>query len=92
MTEIRFRLNGKAVSAKVGDGDILLDVLRALGCVSVKCGCETTNCGLCTVWIDGKSRLSCAVLAVSVAGCEVCLYLLKDARRKDLHRYPCRCP
>ena len=50
---------------------ILLDVLRELGCHSVKCGCETTNCGLCTVWIDGKSRLSCSILAASIEGQEV---------------------
>ena len=50
---------------------MLLGVLRDLGCKSVKCGCETTNCGLCTVWIDGKSRLSCSVLAASVGGHEI---------------------
>lgn len=37
----------------------------------MKCGCETTNCGLCTVWINGKSRLSCSILAASVAGQEI---------------------
>lgn len=71
MAEIQFRLNGKNVAVGVNADDILLDVLRRLGCVSVKCGCETTNCGLCTVWIDGKSRLSCSVLAVSIAGHDV---------------------
>ena len=55
--EVRFKLNGKQVSAEVSGDTILLDVLRNLGCYSVKCGCETTNCGLCTVWINGKSRL-----------------------------------
>ena len=50
---------------------VLMDVLRSLGCKSIKCGCETTNCGLCTVWINGKSRLSCSVLAASVDGCEI---------------------
>ena len=52
--EVRFKLNGKQVSAEVSGDTILLDVLRNLGCYSVKCGCETTNCGLCTVWINGK--------------------------------------
>ena len=58
--EIQFVLNDKQVKAEVGADTILLNVLRDLGCKSVKCGCETTNCGLCTVWINGKSRLSCS--------------------------------
>lgn len=69
--EVQFRLNGKQITTDVSGDSILLDVLRKLGCVSVKCGCETTNCGLCTVWINGKTRLSCSVLAASVAGQEV---------------------
>lgn len=52
--EIQFVLNDKQVKAEVGADTILLNVLRDLGCKSVKCGCETTNCGLCTVWINGK--------------------------------------
>ncbi len=69
--EVQFVLNQKQVSAEVGADTVLLDMLRDMGCKSVKCGCETTNCGLCTVWIDGKSRLSCSVLAASVAGHEI---------------------
>ena len=38
------------------------------GCYSVKCGCETTNCGLCTVWVDDVPMLSCALLAVRIDG------------------------
>ena len=69
--EVKFQLNGKPVSAEVSGDTILLDVLRNLGCYSVKCGCETTNCGLCTVWINGKSRLSCSILAAGIEGKEV---------------------
>nr|WP_294490956.1 2Fe-2S iron-sulfur cluster-binding protein [uncultured Mediterraneibacter sp.] len=69
--EIQFILNNKQVTADVGPDTLLLDVVRSLGCKSVKCGCETTNCGLCTVWIDGKSRLSCSVLAAGVEGRQV---------------------
>lgn len=65
---VQFTLNGKEAEADIRPDAILLDVLRELGCSSVKCGCETTNCGLCTVWIDGVSRLSCSVLAASVEG------------------------
>ena len=56
--ELRFELNGKPVAAEIEAGELLFDVLRRLGCYSVKCGCETTNCGLCTVWVDGKPMLS----------------------------------
>ena len=69
--EVQFVLNKKQVKVDVGPDAVLLNVLRELGCKSVKCGCETTNCGLCTVWIDGKSRLSCSGLAVSVGGHEI---------------------
>ena len=39
---------------------MLLDTLRNLGYYSVRCGCDTTNCGLCTVWVDDEIVLSCA--------------------------------
>ena len=60
--EVRFILNGKQTMAEVNADSILLNVLRDLGCRSVKCGCETTNCGLCTVWMDEQPVLSCSVL------------------------------
>ena len=69
--EIRFKLNGKPAQAEVSGDTVLYDLLRELGCYSVKCGCETTNCGLCTVWVNGKSRLSCSILAESIEGQEI---------------------
>ena len=69
--EVKFILNGKQTTADIKEDTILLDLLRAKGCYSVKCGCETTNCGLCTVWIDGTPSLSCSVLAARVEGKEV---------------------
>lgn len=65
---VQFYLNDRLISTEIQAHDILLNVLRRLGCKSVKCGCETTGCGLCTVWVDGKSRLSCSILAASVDG------------------------
>ena len=47
---------------------VLLDFLRKEGCYSVKRGCATTNCGLCTVFMDNKPVLSCAILAARAAG------------------------
>ena len=64
--EIDFTLNGKVTYAEIKDDTSLFDLLRAKGCYSVKCGCETENCGLCTVLVDGKSVLSCSMLAARV--------------------------
>lgn len=69
--ELKCIINGQAVAAEARADMTLLDFLRARGYKSVKCGCETTNCGLCTVWLDGKPVLSCAVPAMRVQGREV---------------------
>ena len=66
--EMSFRLNGKQVQAEVRPDTVLLDLVRELGCYSVKRGCETANCGLCTVWLDGKPVLSCSTLALRADG------------------------
>ena len=45
--------------------------MRKHGCYSVKRGCETANCGLCTVFLNGKPVLSCSVLTARANGQEV---------------------
>ena len=66
--EIKLNLNGRTVIAQADPDTLLLDFVRAQGCVSVKRGCDTANCGLCTVLLDGKPVLSCSVLAARAAG------------------------
>ena len=66
--QINIILNGVKVSADVAPDTLLLDLVRSLGCKSVKRGCETSNCGLCTVFLDDKPVLSCSVLAVRADG------------------------
>lgn len=66
--EIQLKLNGKPVTAQVEADTLLIDFLRSRGYYSVKRGCETSNCGLCTVLLDGKPILSCSVLAARAAG------------------------
>ena len=66
--ELKFELNGKKIATVVEEDSLLLDVLRSLGCASVKRGCETSNCGLCTVLLDGAPVLSCSVLAARADG------------------------
>ena len=66
--EIKFLLNGKPVTASIEADAVLLDVVREKGCYSVKRGCETANCGLCTVLVDQTPVLSCSTLAARVNG------------------------
>ncbi len=65
---VSFFVNEEYVSADVRPDMRLLDFLRLRGLKSVKCGCETTNCGLCTVWLDGTPVLSCAQLMCRMGG------------------------
>ena len=69
--EIKLILNGRQVVGHVDADTVLLDFLREKGCLSVKRGCDTSNCGLCTVLMDGKPILSCSTLAVRADGHEV---------------------
>ena len=66
--EVKINVNGRVITDSVDADMILLDFLRKHGCYSVKCGCETTNCGLCTVFMDDVPVLSCSVLAARAAG------------------------
>lgn len=65
---IKLQLNGKPVSAEVAEDSLLIDFLREHGCYSVKRGCETSNCGLCTVFLDERPVLSCSLLTVRADG------------------------
>ena len=69
--EIKLTLNGKTVTADIAPDTLLIDFVRAQGCLSVKRGCETENCGLCTVLLDGRPVLSCSTLAARAAGRQV---------------------
>ena len=66
--EIKLTLNGRAVTDNIDADLLLIDFLRKHGCLSVKRGCETANCGLCTVLMDGKPILSCSMLTARAAG------------------------
>ena len=66
--EIKLTLNGRTVTDHVEPDTLLIDFLRSHGCTSVKRGCETSNCGLCTVLMDDTPILSCSMLAARAAG------------------------
>jgi len=66
--EIKITLNGRPLTASVKADCLLLDFLRSHGCLSVKRGCETAGCGLCTVLMDDRPILSCSTLAARADG------------------------
>lgn len=61
-------INNKKTILNIEPDDMLVDVLRKAGYFSVRKGCDTTCCGLCTLWLDGKPVLSCTVLAFRAEG------------------------
>ena len=68
---ISFELNGRTIRREIAADLLLIDMVREEGALSVKRGCETSNCGLCTVLLDGVPVLSCSVLAARAAGRKV---------------------
>ena len=68
LIDLSFTLNGRKVKVQIAPDTMLFSLLREQGCASVRCACETTNCGLCTVWLDGDPVLSCSVPAARVEG------------------------
>jgi len=67
--ELELRINGVIKSLDVAANESLLASLRQAGYYSVKHGCETGECGACTVLIDGVPRPSCVTFAAQVGGC-----------------------
>lgn len=62
--QVNIKVNGNIIREDVPDDQFLIDFLRSHGFYSVKRGCETSNCGLCSVWLDEKPVLSCSILTV----------------------------
>ena len=69
--KISYTLNGRAITDEVTPAQPLTEYLRSRGCLSVKRGCETSNCGLCTVLVDDKPVLSCSTLTARIDGKKV---------------------
>ena len=71
MSNIEFTLNGRAVRVDAPPQALLLDVLRGpLGLTGTHNGCDTVQCGACTVQLDGQAVRSCSLLAVQCQGRE----------------------
>ncbi|WP_395701252.1 (2Fe-2S)-binding protein, partial [Aquabacterium sp.] len=69
MVNVKLQVNGRAVGADVEPATLLIDLLRGpLGLTGTHQGCDTTQCGACTVHLDGEAVKSCSVLAVQANG------------------------
>lgn len=66
--KISYILNGRKYTDEVSPAQPLTEYLRGKGCLSIKRGCETSNCGLCTVLVDSKPVLSCSTLTARING------------------------
>jgi carbon-monoxide dehydrogenase small subunit len=69
MPLVKLAVNGREVQADVAPDTLLVDLLRGpLALTGTHVGCDTSQCGACTVLLDGDAVKSCSVLAVQAAG------------------------
>ena len=72
MPTLQFKINGRAVEVQAEPHDLLVDVIRGpLALTGTHVGCDTGQCGACTVLVDGEAHRSCMMLGVQVGGREV---------------------
>jgi len=72
MAKITLKVNGEQRSAEAEDRTLLANFLRdELKLTGTHVGCDTSQCGACTVHVDGRAVKSCTMLAAQAAGCEV---------------------
>jgi aerobic carbon-monoxide dehydrogenase small subunit len=70
--QINLTVNGKARKSEVEDRTLLVYYLREkLGLTGAHVGCDTSQCGACTVHVDGMAVKSCTLLAAQCDGCNV---------------------
>lgn len=82
--QVMIKVNGTMIKEDIKDDMLLLDFLRDHGCYSVKRGCETSNCGLCTVWMEEKPILSCGMLVARANGHEITTL---EGLEKEAHEF-----
>ena len=72
MTTLNLTVNGQPVQTEVEPRTLLVELLRGpLGLTGTHVGCDTSQCGCCTVMVDGEAVKSCTMLAVQAEGCSV---------------------
>lgn len=87
-SELKVTINQEAKTLMVGQDESLLDALRAASYFSVKSGCDTKSCGICTVLVNGKPIKSCHTRALDVKGAEITTVegLSKDGEMHPIQR------
>lgn len=69
---VTLTVNGKPVSAEIESRTLLVDFIRErLQLTGTHVGCDTAQCGACTVLVDGKSVKSCNMLAIQAQGSKI---------------------
>ena len=72
MPDITLKVNGKSISQNISSNTLLSSFLRdTLNLTGTHVGCDTSQCGACSVHLDGKAVKSCSILAIQADGCEV---------------------
>ena len=72
MPQLQLKVNGRPVATEVAPNTLLVDLLRGqLALTGTHVGCDTSQCGACTVLLDGKAIRSCSILAVQAQGAAV---------------------
>lgn len=72
MPDITLKVNGKSISQNISSNTLLSSFLRdTLNLTGTHVGCDTSQCGACSVHLNGKAVKSCSILAVQADGCEV---------------------
>ena len=72
MSKVTFTVNGKAAVVDVEPRTLLADALRdELGLTGTHIGCDTSQCGCCTIRMDGSAVKSCTLLAVQAEGASI---------------------
>ena len=72
MKQVSLQVNGIRRKAQVEDREVLVDLLREkLRLTGTHIGCDTSQCGACTVLLDGQAVKSCAIFALQANGAKV---------------------
>jgi len=85
--KVNFTLNNQPESWEVNPNEYLLESLRSHDILSVKSGCDTTSCGVCTILLNGKPVPSCSVLSITLEGAHITTIegITEDAKKLAEH-------